>query len=347
MEISNFFTASCGRTAKLYTLKNANGFTVSITDMGGAIVSILTPDRNGNMVDVNLGYQKPETYEANPNFFGALIGRVANRIGYGKFTLDGKTYQLECNDSNDRPNSLHGVKSYGRRMWEAEVIDDLTLKLSLISPDGDAGFPGEVRVEVIYRVTEDNAIAIEYKAVSDTLTVVNLTNHAYFNLNGEDSLNCLDHEVRSVAFAHTEVNENLTPTGNNLPCAGTPYDLTSGRTFESIYSDPDLAIAFDDNFVIADQAGTFRKDVFNVVSHRTGITLAVDTDQPGVQFYMGYWLDGTTIGKSNKAYPRFGAFCLETQLWPDAVNHDNFPSAQLKPGETYSHKTVYRFGIEK
>ena len=347
MEISNFFTASCGRTAKLYTLKNANGFTVSITDMGGSIVSILTPDRNGNMVDVNLGYQKPETYEANPNFFGALIGRVANRIGYGKFTLDGKTYQLECNDSNDRPNSLHGVKSYGRRMWEAEVIDDLTLKLSLISPDGDAGFPGEVRVEVIYRVTEDNAIAIEYKAVSDTLTVVNLTNHAYFNLNGEDSLNCLDHEVRSVAFAHTEVNENLTPTGNNLPCAGTPYDLTSGRTFESIYSDPDLAIAFDDNFVIADQAGTFRKDVFNVVSHRTGITLAVDTDQPGVQFYMGYWLDGTTIGKSNKAYPRFGAFCLETQLWPDAVNHDNFPSAQLKPGETYSHKTVYRFGIEK
>ena len=315
--------------------------------MGGAIVSILAPDRNGNMVDVNLGYQKPEDYEANPNFFGALIGRVANRIGYGRFTLDGKTYQLECNDSNNRPNSLHGVKSYGRRMWEAEVVDDLTLKLKLTSPDGDAGFPGEVKVEVVYHITEDNAISIEYKAVSDALTVVNLTNHAYFNLNGEGSLNCLDHEVRSTAYAHTEVNENLTPTGNNLPCAGTAYDLTAGRTFESIYNDPALAIAFDDNFVIADNAGTFRKDIFNVVSHRTGITLAVDTDQPGIQFYMGYWLDGTTIGKCGKAYPRFGAFCLETQLWPDAVNHPDFPSAQLKPGETYTHKTVYRFGIEK
>ena len=347
MQITDFFTTSCGKQAKLYTITNSSGFTVSITDMGGAIVSILTPDRDGNMVDVNLGYQLPETYEENPNFFGALIGRVANRIGYGKFTLNGKTYQLEYNDGQGRPNSLHGVKSYARRMWEAQAVDDTTLKLTLISPDGDAGFPGELKVEVTYHIGEDNSITIDYRAVSNTVTVVSLTNHSYFNLNGEASLNCLDHEVRSIAYAHTEVNDLLIPTGNNPEVAGTPFDLSNGRTFENIYNDHALKLAFDDNFIIADKAGVFQKDVFNVVSHRTGITLAVDTDQPGVQFYMGYWLDGTTAGKSGKYYPRFGAFCLEAQLWPDAVNNPSFPSATLNPGEVYTQKTVYRFGVDK
>ena len=347
MKITDFFTTSCGEQAKLYTITNSSGFTVTITDMGGAIVSILTPDRSGNLVDVNLGYEKPETYEANPNFFGALIGRVANRIGNGTFTLNGKTFNLEHNDGQGRPNSLHGVKSYARRMWQAQVIDDTTLKLLLTSPDGDAGFPGEVKIEVIYHIGEDNSISIEYSAVCDTPTVVSLTNHSYFNLNGEDSLNCLEHEVRSTAYAHTEVNNMLVPTGNNPPVAGTAYDLGSGRSFESIYNDPALQLAFDDNFVIAEKSGVFQKDVFNVRSKRTGITLAVDTDQPGVQFYMGYWLDGTTIGKSGNGYPRFSAFCLETQLWPDAVNNPDFPSAELNPGEVYSHKTVYRFGVEK
>lgn len=347
MKIENFFTASDGRQAKLYTMSNASGFTVSITDMGGSIVSILTPDRNGKLIDVNLGYEKPETYEQNPNFFGALIGRVANRIAGGRFSLNGKAFQLELNDGKGRPNSLHGVKSYGRRMWDAQVVNDTTLKLSLTSPDGDAGFPGEVKVEVIYTIGDDNSLSIAYKAVCDAPTVVSLTNHAYFNLNGESSLNCLDHEVRSISYAHTEVDANLAPTGKNLPTENSSYDLSEGRTFESIYNAPALPIAFDDNFVIADRAGVFRKDVFNVVSHKTGITLAVDTDQPGVQFYMGYWLDGTTMGKSGKAYPSFGAFCLETQLWPDAVNHPNFPSAALNPGEEYTHNTTYRFGIEK
>ena len=347
MKTENFFITSDGIQAKLYTLTNASGFTVTITDMGGAIVSILTPDRNGKLVDVNLGYQNPEVYEKNPNFFGALIGRVANRIGFGKFTIDGKEYQLEYNDGQDRPNSLHGVKSYGRRMWQAQIVDDTTLKLFLTSPDGDAGFPGEVKVEVTYHVGNDNSLSIDYKAVCDTPTIVNLTNHAYFNLNGEDSLDCLDHEVFSAAYAHTEVNENLIPTGRNLPVADSAYDLASGRTFESIYNDPALAIAFDDNFVIADKPGVFQTDVFKVISHRTGITLSVDTDQPGVQFYMGYWLDGTTTGKSGKAYPRFGGFCLETQLWPDSVNHPGFPSPRLAPGETYTHSTTYRFGVEK
>lgn len=346
MRSENFFITSEGRQAKLYTLTNTSGFTVTITDMGGAIVSILTPDRNGNLVDVNLGYEKPETYEANPNFFGALIGRVANRIGNGHFVFEGKEYQLVCNDKN-RPNSLHGVECYGRRMWDAQIVDDTTLKLLLTSPDGDAGFPGELKIEVTYHVGEDNSLEISYRAVCDSPTVVSMTNHAYFNLNGESSLNCLGHEVRSSAYAHTEVNEKLTPTGKSLPTSGTAFDLSSFRTFESIYDHPELPIAFDDNFIIGDKAGVFKKDVFNLVSKNTGITLAVDTDQPGVQFYMGYWLDGTTVGKCKKAYPRFGAFCLETQLWPDAVNHPEFPSAKLVPGEVYSHRTVYRFGVEK
>ncbi|MBE6386804.1 MAG: galactose mutarotase [Lentisphaerae bacterium] len=346
MQITDFFTTSNGQQAKLYTIRNANGFTVSITDMGGTIVSILTPDRDGKLVDVNLGYQTPETYEENPCFFGALIGRFANRIRHGAFSLGGKTYQLECNDRN-RPNSLHGVNCYGRRMWNANVIDDTTLQLKLTSPDGDAGFPGKLEIEVVYHIGEDNSISIDYKASTDALTVVNLTNHAYFNLDGEGTPDCSSHEVKSTAYARTEVDDILAPTGNCPEVKDTPYDLTAGRTFESIYNDPALPIAFDDNFIIADEAGVFQKDVFNVVSKKTGISLAVDTDQPGVQFYMGYWLDGTVTGKSGKKYGCLGAFCLETQLWPDSVNHPDFPSAELAPGELYTQKTVYRFGVEK
>ena len=346
MQITDFFTTSCGKQAKLYTITNANGFTVTITDMGGAIVSILAPDRNGKLVDVNLGYHTPSDYEANPCFFGALIGRVANRISGGKFSLKGKEYQLECND-NGRPNSLHGVKSYARRMWNASVVDDSTLQLTLTSPDGDAGFPGKVDITVIYHIGNDNSIAIDYKASCDAPTVIALTNHAYFNLDGEGTCDCSSHKVKSTAYAHTEVDNLLAPTGRTLPVADSPYDLTSGRSFKDIYNDSALPIAFDDNFIIADKAGVFQKDVFNVVSETTGISIAVDTDQPGVQFYMGYWLDGSVTGKSGKPYSRLGAFCLETQLWPDAVNHPEFPSAELNPGEIYSHRTVYRFGIEK
>ena len=346
MKINDFFTASTGEKAKLYTLVNGTGFELDVTDWGGTLVALRTPDRNGNMVDVLLGHQTPASYEENDPYFGALIGRFANRIPNGRFTLNGKEYHLEIND-NGRPNTLHGGKSYAHRLWNAEVIDDATLKLTLHSPDGDAGFPAALDVEVVYHITKNNELCIDYKAVTDAPTMVNLTNHAYFNLNGEASQECKDHVVWSISEGHTEVNDVLAPTGRTIPSAGTIFDLRNGQTFEDIYASPEAAIAFDDNFVIAAEAGTFRKKVFKVLSKRTGITMEVDTDQPGVQFYMGYWLKGDLTGKSGKTYPRYGAFCLETQLWPDSTNQKGFPNPVLNPGETYTHKTVYRFGTEK
>lgn len=346
MLVQDFFTTTDGRTAKLYSLVNGSGFRADVTDMGGSLVSIFTPDKDGRLRDVLLGYQDPAEYESNPNFFGALVGRVANRIGNGKLVLDGKLYQLELNDGANRPNTLHGGQSYGRRMWNAQVIDDATLKLTIESPDMDANFPGNLSVEVIYHVTPDNAIEIDYRAVTDKTTAVNLTNHAYFNLNGEDSGICSDHVVRSTAYAGTRVDSNLTPTGEVFKLTGI-RDLSGGRKFEEIFESPELPYGFDDNFVIAEKSGTFRKEVFFVRSDASGITLAVDTDQCGVQFYMGYWLDGSTIGKSNAAYNHYAGFCLEAQAWPDAVNHSSFPSIILRPDEVYTQKTVYRFGTAK
>ena len=199
--------------------------------------------------------------------------------------------------------------------------------------------------EDVYTLTDDNALKIDYRATTDKTTVVNLTNHAYFNLNGEAANECLDHEIWSTAYGHTEVDGNLAATGKTLPVANSPFDLTKGRTFKSIYEDKALPIAFDDNFVIAEKPGKMQTGVFKAVSHRTGITLSVDTDQPGVQFYMGYWLNGE-VGKNGVPYKRLGAFCLETQLWPDACNNPSFPSTLLNPGETYTQTCIYRFSTK-
>ena len=220
MKIQDFFQLPDGRTARLYSLRNSSGFGADITDFGGAIVRLLTPDRNGKLVDVVLGFAEPADYIENGPFFGALIGRVANRISNGRFTLGGKTYQLELNDSNGK-NTLHGGRCYGRRLWEAEVVDDYTLKLTLNSPDGDAGFPGNVKVEVVYHITEDNALSIAYSGTSDAPTVLSLTNHSYFNLNGEGAGECGDHSIMIQAGRRTEVDEFLAPTGRNPEVAGT------------------------------------------------------------------------------------------------------------------------------
>ncbi len=342
MKIQDFFQLSDGRTARLYSLRNSSGFGADISDFGGAIVRLLTPDRNGKLVDVVLGFAEPADYIENGPFFGALIGRVANRISNGRFTLGGKTYQLELNDSNGK-NTLHGGRCYGRRLWEAEVVDDYTLKLTLNSPDGDAGFPGNVKVEVVYHITEDNALSIAYSGTSDAPTVLSLTNHSYFNLNGEGAGECGDHSIMIQAGRRTEVDEFLAPTGRNPEVAGTFYDLRAGKSFAKIHEENPNC--FDDNFVLSDEAESFKENVAVAWSDRTGIELACSTTAPGVQFYMGFFLDGTLRGKTESSYPQFSAFCLETQLWPDAVNHPEFPSARLNPGGEYKQYTVYKFGV--
>lgn len=342
MKIQDFFQLPDGRTARLYSLRNSSGFGADITDFGGAIVRLLTPDRNGKLVDVVLGFAEPADYIENGPFFGALIGRVANRISNGRFTLGGKTYRLELNDSNGK-NTLHGGRCYGRRLWEAEVVDDYTLKLTLNSPDGDAGFPGNVKVEVVYHITEDNALSIAYSGTSDAPTVLSLTNHSYFNLNGEGAGECGDHSIMIQAGRRTEVDEFLAPTGRNPEVAGTFYDLRAGKSFAKIHEENPNC--FDDNFVLSDEAESFKENVAVAWSDRTGIELACSTTAPGVQFYMGFFLDGTLRGKTESSYPQFSAFCLETQLWPDAVNHPEFPSARLNPGGEYKQYTVYKFGV--
>lgn len=342
MKIQDFFQLPDGRTARLYSLRNSSGFGTDITDFGGAIVRLLTPDRNGKLVDVVLGFAEPADYIENGPFFGALIGRVANRISNGRFTLGGKTYQLELNDSNGK-NTLHGGRCYGRRLWEAEVVDDYTLKLTLNSPDGDAGFPGNVKVEVVYHITEDNALSIAYSGTSDAPTVLSMTNHSYFNLNGEGAGECGDHSIMIQAGRRTEVDEFLAPTGRNPEVAGTFYDLRAGKSFAKIHEENPNC--FDDNFVLSDEAESFKENAAVAWSDRTGIELACSTTAPGVQFYMGFFLDGTLRGKTESSYPQFSAFCLETQLWPDAVNHPEFPSARLNPGGEYKQYTVYKFGV--
>lgn len=342
MKIQDFFQLPDGRTARLYSLRNSSGFGADITDFGGAIVRLLTPDRNGKLVDVVLGFAEPADYIENGPFFGALIGRVANRISNGRFTLGGKTYQLELNDSNGK-NTLHGGQCYGRRLWEAEVVDDYTLKLTLDSPDGDAGFPGNVKVEVVYHITEDNALSIAYSGTSDAPTVLSLTNHSYFNLNGEGAGECGDHSIMIQADRRTEVDKFLAPTGRNPEVAGTFYDLRAGKSFAKIHEENPNC--FDDNFVLSDEAESFKENAAVAWSDRTGIELACSTTAPGVQFYMGFFLDGTLRGKTESSYPQFSAFCLETQLWPDAVNHPEFPSARLNPGGEYKQYTVYKFGV--
>ena len=342
MKIQDLFQLPDGRTARLYSLRNSSGFGADITDFGGAIVRLLTPDRNGKLVDVVLGFAEPADYIENGPFFGALIGRVANRISNGRFTLGGKTYQLELNDSNGK-NTLHGGRCYGRRLWEAEVVDDYTLKLTLNSPDGDAGFPGNVKVEVVYHITEDNALSIAYSGTSDAPTVLSLTNHSYFNLNGEGAGECGDHSIMIQAGRRTEVDEFLAPTGRNPEVAGTFYDLRAGKSFAKIHEENPNC--FDDNFVLSDEAESFKENAAVAWSDRTGIELACSTTAPGVQFYMGFFLDGTLRGKTESSYPQFSAFCLETQLWPDAVNHPEFPSARLNPGGEYKQYTVYKFGV--
>jgi len=344
---SLFLSLPDGSDISLYTLTNANGMTAGILDLGGVIFSLRTPDRFGNLDDVVLAYQDPALYLTSPMYFGGLIGRVANRIQGACFTLDGQKYALV---QNDRGNNLHsGPNGFETRLWQASTLlssDSASLILTLLSPEGDQGYPGEVHLKVTYTLDDANRLAISYQASTTSATPLNLTNHAYFNLGGPTCANILNHTLSIDADYFTAANEQLIPI-SNVPVAGTPFDFREPKVIgESIFME-DIQLrhgsGFDHNWVF-DDAGRLSKKII-VSEPNSGRVMSVWTDMPGVQFYSGNMIDESIPGRSGSPYTRFGGLCLETQFPPDAVNRPDFPSPILRAGEKYDHQTVFEFGV--
>lgn len=336
------------KEVNLYTLTNNKNAKATITNYGARLVSLLVPNKEGKLTDVVLGYDNAQTYKENKtSYFGAIVGRYGNRIAKGKFTLDGKTYQLEQNDGE---NSLHGGNNgIYDKVWDAEQVNDKTLKLTYHSPDGEAGYPGNVAIAVTYTLTDDNELAIDYTATTDKETVLNLTNHAYFNLNGEGDATILDHELTILANEITPVDETLIPTGDLLDVTKTPFDFRKATVIGARIGADDQQLkrgkGYDHNFVLNKKEGLQSAAV--VYSPKTGIQMDVLTEEPGIQFYSGNFMEGgKNIGKAGKDYGHRSAFCLETQHFPDSPNQPTFPSTVLKPSETYKTKTVYKFSVK-
>ena len=328
-----YFGTTAGAEVYRYTLTNDLAYNVSIITYGGAITSLWAPDRNGTFGDIVLGFESLEDYVSNPRYFGALIGRHANRIAQGRFTLNGVEYQLPRNNG---ANHLHGgFNGFDKRVWNAREGDDV-LHLSYFSKHGEEGYPGNVEAFVDYRLS-GNELSIEYRASTDRDTIVNLTNHSYFNLKGDGTI--LEHELTLNADHFTPVCEALIPTGKIAPVAGTPMDFRGGR---AIGSEISLTSGYDHNFVLNDWDGSLRSAV-SLYEPASGRVLEILTTQPGMQFYSGNFLDGSFMGKNGFAYLKYAGLCLEPQHFPDAPNHSNFPSTVLRPGEEYRQSTVLRF----
>ena len=348
MKKEDFITVLNGKPVGLYKLSNKNGVTVEITNFGGKIVTINVPDRDGNFKDVVLGFDTIDEYINGNPYFGALIGRSANRISKARFVLDGKEYQLARNVGE---NHLHGgIKGFNDVVWDADFDEkDQVLELSYLSRDGEENYPGNLSVKATFSLTDENELEISYHAETDQTTIVNLTHHSFFNLAGEGNGDILDHQVMINADAFTPVNEDVIPTGEIRDVTGTPMDL---REFTPIRKDIDaddeqikLGSGFDHNWVINKDEGVMALAAA-ALEPKSGRYMEVWTDQPGVQLYAGNFLDGSDIGKGGKAYERRTAFCFETQHFPDAPNHKNFPSTVLKPGEVYNYTCTYKFSTK-
>jgi aldose 1-epimerase len=332
-----------GTEVYLYTLTNHLGLEASIMTYGGAITSLKIPDRNGTPGDIVLGYDMLDGYVSNPRYFGALIGRHANRIANGRFSVNRVTYQLP---QNNGVNHLHGgFKGFDKRVWTASEGED-ALHLSYLSKDGEEGYPGNLNAYVTYRLSQDE-LSIEYRATTDKDTIVNLTNHSYFNLKGQGTI--LDHELTLNADSFTPVTKDLIPTGEIKPVAETPMDFRKGKAIGSQIHEPYDQLGFtggyDHNFVLNDWNGSLRS-VGRLFEATTGRVLEILSTQPGMQFYSGNFLDGSFTGKNGFVYERYTGLCLEPQHFPDAPNHPNFPSTVLRPGEEYRQTTVFRFSAE-
>ena len=339
-----------GRPVNLYTLTNSHGLEVRAMNYGGIIVSIRVPDRKGQLADIVLGHETLDGYTPNPPYFGAVVGRYANRIANGTFTLEGKTYTLP---KNDGPNTLHGGV---KRTFDKVVWDDEPLKggkagvvLTYLSKDGEEGFPGNLKVKVTYTLTDANELVIDYEATTDKATPINVSQHSYFNLAGEGTGDILNHELMLNADRFTPVDKTLIPTGELRPVKGTPFDFTTstriGARIDDNYDQLELGRGYDHNFVI-NRKGNGLELAARAYEPASGRVLEVSTDQPGVQFYTGNFLDGTVTGKQGHVYKHRYGFCLETQHFPDSPNHPEFPSAILKPGEKFHSKTVFKFSTK-
>lgn len=343
----NFEQGFDGKQTKLFTLQNDAGMVCQITNFGGKVVNLWVPDKDGVYEDIVLGFDNLDDYlKAGEKYFGALIGRYGNRIAKGKFSIGENEYILETNNNG---NHLHGgTIGYNHVVWDAIQISGNELELSYLSVDGEGGYPGNLKIKVNYSLTEDNSLSINYSATSDKATPVNLTHHSFFNLHGAGKGSINDHILQVNASNYTPVVEGLVPTGEIVTVKNTPFDFTSptaiGERIEQQHEQLILGGGYDHNFVLD---GNGLRVATKVVEPKSGRVMEVTTDEPGLQFYGGNFLDGTELGKGNLSYKYREAFCLETQHFPDSPNHSNFPSTILEPGETYSSTCIYKFSIQK
>ena len=346
-----FGTMPDGTAVRVFTLTNDAGMEVRAISYGAILVSIKVPDRNGQFGDVVVGHDSLEGYLTRSRFFGALVGRYGNRIAGGQFTLDGRTYTLA---KNNGPNHLHGgVRGFDKVVWQGRVNKDKaepSVTFTRTSPDGEEGYPGNLAVSVTYTVTNRNELVIDYHATTDKPTIVNLTNHSYFNLAGEGNGDILGHQVTIEADHYTPVDAGQIPTGALAPVAGTPFDFTTptavGARIDADHEQLTIGTGYDHNFVLR-RSGPGLVQAARIVEPSSGRTLDVRTTEPGLQFYTGNKLDGSYNGKSGHGYGKRSALCLETQHFPDSPNKPAFPSTVVRPGEEYRSTTVYAFSVMK
>ena len=337
----SFGMTSKGEETRLFTIQNDKGMEIKVSDYGATLVQVRVPDKEGRLLDVVLGYDDVQGYEAGNAFFGATIGRVANRIGNGEFRLGGRTYELTRNDGQ---NTLHGGRDfYNKRIWKTGETQEDHVEFLMDSPSGDQGFPGNVKISVTYTLTKDNEVKIHYRAVPDADTLMNLTNHSYFNLSGHASGTVLDQEVMLYADAYARADSQSIPTGEIVPVSGTPMDFRQlkpvGAEIEEAYEALEFGKGYDHNWAL--NGNGYRKAAF-MRSKESGIAMEVYTDLPGMQFYTANFVDHEK-GKAGAVYNMRQAACFETQYFPDAVHKDHFEGPEVKAGEVYETTTAYRF----
>ncbi|MDR0814520.1 MAG: galactose mutarotase [Bacteroidales bacterium] len=345
LKSSDFQKAIDGKAVNLFILTNQNGLEMAVTNYGAKIVSLHVLDKGGKAVDVVLGHNNIEEYMASAEpYFGAVCGRVGNRIAKGLFTLDGKSYKLAVNNG---PNHLHGgLKGFNAVVWDAVQTNHQTLKLTYISPDSEEGYPGTLTVKVVYTLTDDNTVQIGYTATTDKPTILNLTNHSYFNLSGAGDAYIGDHLLTINADAYLPTDDTNIPYGDAEPVAGTPMDFRTPHTIGARINDDFEQLRFGkgyDHTYVLNKQGQELSLCAKAVSPKTGIAMDTFTTEPGVQLYTGNWMTGEFAAKYGKRYPERSAFCLETQHFPDSINHPAYPPVVLRPGETFQSKTFYKF----